>query len=497
MLLSLPSDPVTLNPVLAEDAYSRALTEKIFEGMVARNPETLKYEGRLAHSWEVSKDLLTYKFFLRKDVKFHDGEPFDADDVLFTYEKMMDKNTPNPFTKVYYTDVKSIEATDPYTIIFKMKKPYFKSFEFLGGFEVLPRHIYGKLENFVSNEVNLRNPVGTGPYKFARWKTGQYVLLSRNDAYYLQKPQVAQLRYRILKNETVTLQMGKKRQLDVISLKPFQWIRQTNSASFEEHFRKLRYRGTGFRYIGYNTRRAPFTDVRVRRAMTYLMNLEKIKKSILFDLAVIVTGPFWVNGKQYDNSIPAYGYDPAKALELLNQAGYKDSDSDGILDKDGKKLEFEVLIPAGVPFYEQFCSVIREDFQKIGVILNVRKMEFSVMLDNINKRDFQAVMLAWSTPIESDPYQIWHSSQLAKGHNFTGFSAPEMDNIIESARVEFDEKKRNQMYHRFHRILHDAQPYTFLFTQDSLTAVHKRFGNVEVYPGGLDPERWTILDVDR
>lgn len=119
------------------------------------------------------------------------------------------------------------------------------------------------------------------------------------------------------------------------------------------------------------------------------------------------------------------------------------------------------------------------------------------MIDNINRRDFEAVMLGWSTSFESDPYQLWHSSQLEKGHNFVGFATSETDALIEAARVEINEDKRNQLYHRFHEILYNNQPYTFLFTTDSLVAVHRRFGNVEVYKGGLDPYRWSILEIER
>lgn len=491
LLMYLSSDPITLNPVLAEDAYSNSIANKIFEGLIKRDPKTFKFVGNLAKSWEISQDLMEIDFWLRNDVKFHDGKPFSAKDVLFTFNKIMDESTPNPFTKVYFQDVKSLTALNEYHIKFRMKKPYFKSLEFVGGFSILPKHIYGKLKNFVTNEVNLRGPVGTGPYVFKEWKTGQYLILENNEFYYEKKPEIKKILYRIVKNETVQLQMLKKQELDLLSLKPFQWVRQTNSHNFSRNYKKIKYPGTGFRYIGYNTRRFPFKSKEARKAMAHLMDLEKIKRSLLENLASIVTGPFWIAAKQYNHSLKPLAYDPGKAISLLKSIGYKEG-SQGGLEKNGKRFSFELQVPAGIPFYEQFTSLLKENLEKTGIEMEIRKLEFSVLVDNINRRDFQAVMLGWSTGFESDPYQLWHSSQVKKGHNFVGFTTPEMDHIIEAARVEFNEKRRNKLYHRFHEILYENQPYTFLFTQDSLVAVHRRFQNVQVYKSGLETNEWKV-----
>ncbi len=492
LYLNLDNDPITFNPLVAEDAYSNMINSKIHEGLLRRDAETLEFRGALAESWEIAKDHLTYTFRLRKNARFHDGHPVTSKDVLYSYKKLMDPKTPNPFMKVYYQDVDSVRAPDEYTVVFKMKKPYFKSIDFLGGFDILPEHLFSREADFINNIYSMKTPVGAGPYKLKEWKTGQRVVLDLNEDYHGTKPEIKQYYYRIIKNEAVALQALKKRDIDMLNLKPFQWTRQTNSENFKRHFQKIKYIGSGYRYVGYNTRRPPFDDVRTRRAMTMLMNRTKILEALMENLGVEVTGPFNVSGLQYDPTIKPLPYDRAGARKLLAESGWRDSDGDGILDRNGRPFRFELLIPAAAPFYEQFAAIIKEDLKEAGVIVEIRKLEFQVLVERANKRDYEALMMGWSTPLESDPYQLWHSSQLAKGHNFTGFSTKEMDKLIEDARVEFDSEKRNALYRKLHAIIYEGQPYTFLFTSYNLVALHRRFENVQVYRAGLDPDRWTI-----
>lgn len=487
------TDPITLNPVLAEDAYSSQIAGRIYESLLERDYDTLEFKGLLANSWKVSKNYLKYTFTLRKGVTFSDGHPFTSEDVVFTFQKMMDPKTPNPQRKVYFADVIGVKALGPHKVVFTMRKRYYKSLEQLGGFEIIPKHIFSKVDNFVMNEHNLRKPVGTGAYYLHQWKTRQKVVLRRNENYWGKKPEIRQIKYKIMEDSSVALQALKKRDLDMLNLSPFQWTRQTGSKKFNSYFNKYKYLSMGYRYVGYNTRKFPFNDRRVRVAMTCLIDREKIRKTILQDLAVTTTGNFWVGSKQYDPSLKPRPFDVQKAKKLLAEAGFRDTDGDGFLDKNKKKFSFELIIPSGGgDFYQRFAAVVKEDFELAGIEVKVRLLQFQVLVEKMNKREFEAIMLGWSMGAEGDPYQLWHSSQTVKGHNFTGFTTPEMDQIIESARLEFNEKKRNRLYRRFHKILYDNQPYTFLFTGYNLVALHRRFENVQVHKLGIDLREWKV-----
>ena len=486
----LANDPINFNPIISEDAYSHAIQARVFENLIERDPKTLQFKGMIAEKWVIAADKLTYTFKLRKNILFHDGKQLTAEDVLYSYKMLMDPKIPNAHKKVYYKDVLSISAPDTYTIVFRMKKPYAFALEHLGGFEIIPKHIYS-IGNFMTDERNFRGPVGSGPYKFIEWKNGTRVVLTRFEKYWGVKPEVEKIEYQIIKNDAVALQALKKGDIDSYNLKPLQWMRQTNSEKFDREFQKIKYLATSYRYIGYNMRKPPFDDRRVRHAAAHLMDIERVRTTILESLAEITTGPFLQQSLQYNKGLKPLNFDPTKALALLKEAGYA-PDSSGQIAKDGKALEFELLIPAGVGTADQFASVLKEDFSKVGIQLNLRKLEFQTLLEKINKRDFQSVMLGWQSGIESDPYQLWHTSQRDKGHNFTGFGNAETDGIIEKARVTFDPTERNALYHRFHEIVYNEQPYTFLYASYALIAVNRRFTNVNVYPIGLDMLEWKI-----
>jgi peptide/nickel transport system substrate-binding protein len=224
--------------------------------------------------------------------------------------------------------------------------------------------------------------------------------------------------------------------------------------------------------------------------MTLMMDRETILKKILFGLGTVVSGNFYIKSPDYNQALKPHPYDPAKAMELLRAAGWADHDRDGILDRDGVPFRFEFLLSSGSKFGEQVATILQENLKGIGARMDIRKLEWAVFIQRIDERDFDACTLGWSLSWESDPFQLWHSSQAEKGSNYVGFVNEEADRIIEAARREFDPGKRHSMYHRFHEIIHEEQPYTFLFTREDLEAVSSRFRNVNLYPMGPQPREW-------
>ncbi len=486
----LPAEPSTLNPILVTDVYGSQIDGDIFDSLIRRDPKTLEFTPQLASSWDISPDHLVYTFHLRKNVYWHDGKPFTAKDVKFSYDKIMDPKVDAAPLRNYYRDIKKVEVLDPYTVRFTYSQPYFRALEFCGGLPIVPAHVFGN-EDFNRHPFG-RAPIGTGPYKFVKWDTGKEIVLRRNENYWGKKPYINKIVYKIITDNTVAFQVLKQGGLDLMSLRPIQWVKQTRSKRFKKRFKKLKYFLPSYNYIGWNMRRVYFKDRRVRRALTMLVDRQGILKDILYNLGVVVTGPFYINSPAYDKSIKPYPYDPQRAEQLLAEAGWIDHDGDGIRDKDGTKFAFEFLISAGSKFAEQLSTILKESLKRHGIVMTIRRLEWAVFIQQIDDRQFDACTLGWSMGWESDPYQIWHSSQAKKGSNFVGFVNKEADEIIEKARREFDAKKRNELYHRFHRIIHEEQPYTFLFTMNALVAVDRRFQNVNVYPMGLEPREWWV-----
>ena len=170
----------------------------------------------------------------------------------------------------------------------------------------------------------------------------------------------------------------------------------------------------------------------------------------------------------------------------------RDSDGDGIRDKDGVAFRFEFLLPTGSETGEKIATILKEELSRSGIDMSIRKIEWAVFIQSITERKFDAVTLGWSLGVESDPYQLWHSSQAEEGSNFVGFKNPRADVLIEEAREEFSRPKRIKKYEEFSRILHEEQPYTFLFARKSTVVVHRRFHNVRLYPLGFDTREWFV-----
>ncbi|MEE8135928.1 MAG: peptide-binding protein [Thermodesulfobacteriota bacterium] len=491
LIYHLSAEPATLNPITATDAYEGIINNgKIYETLIERNNETLELDPLLAESWEISEDKLTYTFKMREGIKWHDGTPFTSEDVVFSYKTIMNPKVDSPQLRAYYQEIRDVKAIDDLTVEFTYAKPYFLALEFCGGMPIVPKHIFDK-GDFNTNPAG-RDPIGTGPYKFVRWTTGRDIVIDKNPDYWGEKPKINKIVFKIITDSTVSFQILKREELDVSGLTPIQWERQTNSPSFNENYDKLSYFTPNYSYIGWNSKRPYFADKQVRTALTHLVNRELILDKILYNLGAIVTNPFYINGPEYDKSIDPYPYDPQKAEELLKEADWIDHDGDGIRDKDGVKFAFEFLIPGGSETGEKIATILKEELDNMGIQMDIRKTEWAVFTTRLNERNFDAVTLAWSMGVESDPYQIWSSTQAEKGSNFIGFKNKQADKLIEEARTEFDRDKRQELYRKFAEIIHEEQPYTFLFCRKSTVAVNKRFENVVVYPLGIDLLEWHV-----
>lgn len=492
LIWHLSAEPDTLNPLTSTDAYASRIDAFLFDSLLKRNNETLAFEPQLAERWEISEDKRVLTFYLRPGVRWHDGVPVTVEDIQYSFDRIMDPKVDAAHLRVYYQEIEQVRKVGPGVVQFILRRPYFMALNFCSGIPIVPKHLYENGENF-NQHSQARTPVGNGPYRFVHWKTGQSIRLERNPDYWGPKPKIKAIEFRIIPEDTVALQVLKKGGLDLAGLSPIQWVRQTNSAKFADHFEKYKYYTPGYSFIGWNMRRPYFRDVKVRRALTHLLDRQAILRTLNFELGKIVTGPFYIEGPDYNRQVKPYGYDPALAKRLLQEAGWTDENRDGVLEKDGIPFSFEFLIPSGRRFAEQLATIIKEDFRKAGIEVAIRKLEWALFTQKLNDHSFDAVTLGWVFGYEQDPYQVWHSSQAERGSNFVGYQDEESDRWIDQARVVFDREKRADLYHKLHARIHELQPYTFLFATPSLVALDKRFQNVQVYPVGLDPLEWDLM----
>lgn len=493
----LGAEMKNLNPYTTNDASSADVNVLIFETLVELDNETFAVKPLLAKSWEISEDHLSYTFHLREEAAFSDGEPVRADDVKFSFDTAMNPAVNAPHLRNYLQDITQVEVVDPLTVRFTCTKPYFRHLVVIGSTAIIPKHKY-ETGDFNTHELN-RSPLGSGPYRFERWVTNQEVVLVRNENYWGEKPHILRRVLKIITNDDSAFTVLTKNEIDQMSLTPELWMTRADTAEFDADFNKIRFRSPSYNYIGWNMRRDLFKDQRVRLAMTMLMDRELILDELLYGLAVVTSGNFFVNEPEYNKEIEPWPFAPQRAAELLTEAGWTDSDNDGILDRAGMPFRFQLLMPNSAPvYYELIATIFQEELERAGIEMSIRTLEWATFLENVNKHEFDACMLAWRLVPYPDPYQVWHSSQAVEdGSNHVGFVNEEADRIMEQARTTFDHAKRIELYHRFHEIVHQEQPYTFLFCRDALYALDKRFANVAVYPIALDPAEWWVPQAEQ
>jgi len=475
-------DASYLNPILASDSASGDINGYVYNGLV-KYDKNLKLVGDLAESWNISDDGLVITFHLRKNVNWHDGEPFTSEDVRFTYEKLVDPNTRTPYASDYLI-VDRLEIVDPYTVRIIYKEPFSPGLE-SWGMGIIPQHIFEK-GDFNNHPAN-RHPIGTGPYEFVEWKTDERIVLEANEDYFEGRPHIDRIIYRIVPDQAVQFLELRQGTIDTMGLTPDQFQKEAVSEDFLENINKFRYPSFGYTYLGYNLKNPLFRDERVRRAITYAINRQEIIDGVLLGLGQISTGPFPPTSWAYNETVPIYEHNPEKAKELLYKCGWQDRDGDGILDKDGRPFSFTLTTNQGNKMRELCATIIQSNLKQVGIQVKIRILEWASFIHQyIDKKNFDAVILGWSLSRDPDQYSIWHSSQIKEGqYNFVSYSNPEIDSLLVEGRRTFDMEKRKEIYHRIHTILAEEQPYTFLYVADALPVVHKRFHGIEVAPAGI------------
>lgn len=320
-----------------------------------------------------------------------------------------------------------------------------------------------------------------------KWTTGQEIVLEENPDYYEGRPYISEYNDRIIPDPATMFLELKSGGIDWMGLTPIQYKRQTTGKAFEEKFNKYKYVSFGYTYLGYNLLSPFFQDRRVRQALTYAIDKKSIIEGVLLGLGVVCTGPYKPDSWVYNPNVKKYPYNPDKARELLKEAGWEDTDGDSILDKDGQPFSFTILTNQGNTQRTSTGVIIQANLKKVGIEVKVRVVEWAAFLKEfINKKNFEAVILGWTSPQDPDQYDVWHSTKIKETElNFISYKNPEVDKLLNLARHTFDREERKEYYYKFQEILAEDQPYTFLYVPDSLQCIDSRFHGIEPAPAGI------------
>lgn len=477
--ISMSSDPVILNPILSVDSASSEITDLVYNGLIKINPN-LEVVPDLADTWIIKDKGLTYVFKLKKGVKWHDGYPFTAEDVKFTYDKIMDPAT-QTVRREMFAPFESFEVLDTYTLIAKLKEPYAPAILSFG-MGVIPKHIFEKL-NINDNEYNNR-PIGTGPYKFVEWKKGRYVRLISNPDYYEHKPKIDTIVFEIIPEEAVSLMKLESGDIDIASIQPQEVERIKKNKNINVFITDQ----LAYTYIAFNFKREKFRDVRIRRALTYLIDRQSLVDYILQGYGEVAYSPIPPVSWAHNPNVVKYEFAPEKGLELLAQAGYNQRNKDGqLINKQGEVFKFTIITNQGNDIRKQVAEYIQAQLRQYGIDMEIRLIEWSSFIKKyIEPRDFEAVLLGWSLGVDPDQFGIWHSTQQTRGFNFISYENKEVDRLLEEGRKETNIDKRKKIYYRFQELIAEDVPYIFLYYPKGITGINKRVKVVK-------PSRFSLM----
>lgn len=469
-------EPSTLVPILASDSASAEVCGWIFNGLVKYDRD-LQLIGDLAQRWQILEGGLEIVFFLKQGIRWHDGAPFTAEDVLFTYQALISPEVPTPYSGDFER-IEWLKVVNPHCLRIRYKEPFAPALS-SWGMSILPKHLLEN-ENLVTTRFK-ENPIGTGPYRFHRWLRGNRIELKAEPDYFEGEPHIEWIIYRVIPDQaTIFLELGAKG-VDWAGLTPLQFEKLTSTDRFIENFQKFRYPSFGYTYLGYNLHDPKFQDIRVRQAINLAVDKNEIISGVLSGLGEIATGPFPKESWAYNPQVESSPYDPEAAQALLEAAGWRDTDGDGTLDKEGVPFEFTLLTNQGNSTRELTAQIIQRRLKEVGIEVHIWILEWSTLLHQfLDKHRFEAVLLGWSLSRDPDLFDLWHSSKTKEGQfNFIGYANPRVDELLLEGRRNFDPESRKKTYHQIHQILYEEQPVCFLFVPEALPAIHRRFIGVE------------------
>ncbi|HTE56643.1 MAG TPA: ABC transporter substrate-binding protein [Kofleriaceae bacterium] len=464
-----------MNPVL-EPRFTRA-NQLVFEGLVGLS-SSLEPVPVLAESWTRSDDGRQITFKLRKGVKWHDGKPFTSKDVAFTYQSIRDTQS-QTLWKPYFAAVSKLDTPDEQTVVVTYSKPYAPAL-IAWTVGLLPAHVYGG--GPLAESRGNREPVGTGPFRMARWIEGKRLVFEANKAWWNGRPNLDTVELRVDLGDD-QLKALKDGQLDFVQVPDVEaWSGEVQMPDFRADFEVSTVVGSLFRAIAWNVQRKPFDDKRVRLAMTLALNRGRIIEDLFFNQAQPMSAPFFPNMFGADPSIAPYPFDIERAVKVLDEAGHP-------AGPNGRfPMQIIAVASQRTPQNEQMFAIFRTDLAAIGIDMKVEYLSSRDYQARVVLRDFDGVFFGWLPDIpDPDPSALLHSSQIKEGkNNFAGYADADADKLIEAASGTNNRAERKAIYHKLHAKVNADLPYTVLYAPYSHYAWSRRLHGV--HPEDIGPQ---------
>ncbi|MDN5280295.1 MAG: peptide/nickel transport system substrate-binding protein [Clostridiales bacterium] len=478
----LSSEPSNLDPARGVDVNEASVQAKIFDGLV-RYDESMKLVGSLAESWSVNSDGKEYLFKLHQNVFFHNGQKLTADDVVFSLDRVLAPEVASPRSWVLEkvegaqermkgetTRVAGIRKVDDFTVSIKLSSPFapFMSLLTMPACYVLPH----KSAEAIKDKSFFEKPAGTGPFKIVERVRDSYVRLASYQGYAGPKPRLAEIELRIIPENMKAEMEFESGNLDLLQLYPSNYERFRSDPHHSKRIHDIP--AMNVFYVGFNNQKAPFDDVRVRKALNMLIDREKIINAVYQGRAVAANGSIPPGILGFSKDAKGYGYNPVEGKKLLKEAGYDKS----------RPLTFDIYQKSAQAAFE-ITRLIQGELKKHGVVVNLKPMEWSALKDSINKGEAPAFYLSWFGDYpdgENFLYPLFHSNNWGSGGNRARFKSEEIDNMIEEAVKIQDPDLRAQAYDRINRRVYDQAPWLYLWHCSESYLTSSDVSNIDFSP---------------
>lgn len=497
VVMARPTGPRTMNWVAGSRDGTTDLLAHLISDSLVYNDARLELVPKLARSWEWSEDRLTLTFHLREAARWEDGTPVSADDVLYTFEAIRDPDSGADNLRAQFNMVESVSAPDARTVVVRYREPFAPAVA-SWNVALLPAHRYRDQPDFHDNPL-ARTPLSCGPWKLVSWDPDREVVLEPNPDYYLGSPGPERLVVRFIREMSTRFQALENGELSIDSLSPIFRQRALGDEDFLSRFRLEPYYVLYLWYVAWNGdgTNPYFTDPRVRRAMTLALDREGYAAGPFFGQAKVATSSFHPVQWAYDRELEPWPYDPGAARALLREAGFADTDGDGVLEREGRPFHFTFTYAAVGEDNRRLAAWLRDSLAEVGVEVELEPLPWPALQERLAERRFESLMLGLWMDVDPDPFELWHSSQAEAGINRVAYRNEEVDRLLEEGRRQVDREKRRAAYRRVQALLHRDQPFTFLFYPASSAAISRRLRGVGISPRGAylfwpGPSAWWL-----
>ncbi len=479
LTVGLLSEPATLNPLVVTSNETKDIVWSLFLKLLDEQPDYLNFSPRLAESWEFSPDSLSITFRLREGVRWTDGEPVTAGDVRFTWQLHVDTLVawPGRHIKQHITDVVVI---DPRTVRFDFSQRYPYQLMDANDGVILPKHLLGDVPRDQLRTHSFgRHPVGNGPFRLARWEPEQYIELERNDDYYESpKPFIDRVIFKYVPDMVTLMTQLKKGEIDLLESVPADQM--PSLLSHRPDIGIYTYPSRDYWYIAWNTSNDLFSSAATRQALSKAINNREIIETLWQSRAEPCISPIHPNLWAFDDGIEPVPFDPTRARAELEALGWSDSDGDGILEKDGRVFEFEMITNSSNQLRVDVATMAEAYLKRIGVKVHIRTLEFQSVVQKLLSSEYESCVLGWGTPTKPDLTNHWHSSAVPRnGMNISVYKNPAVDDLIDRAKAETNRSTAMELWRQAQRIIYADQPFTFLLIPHEVNALDERFCNVK------------------